>query len=231
MSIIEGKTALVTGSSRGVGQQIAKGLAQKGSNIVLHARTKEACVATQELLKEYDINVYVVYGELSEEASVLDVVSQVNALGVDIDILYNNAAIMTEYRDDIWSHSWEDWIATMKTNVFSMYTLCGAFIPKMADRGFGRVVNLISGIHEVPQLAPYGSSKWAVIKLTEDLASQYAETDIKINALDPGWLRTDMGSQEAPNSVEDVLPGALVPVLLGRDDVSGKSFRALDFLV
>ena len=227
MSIIEGKNALVTGSSRGVGQQIALGLAQKGCNIILHARTKEACSATQELLTDYDVNVHVVAGELSEEASVHDVIAQVNALGIEIDILYNNAAIMTPYHEDIWNHSWDAWMTSMKTNVFSMYTLCGAFIPKMAERGFGRVVNLISGINNTPELAPYGASKWAVIKLTQDLAHKYADTNVKINALDPGWLRTDMGSQEAPNAVEAVLPGALVPALLDKNGVNGECFEAL----
>lgn len=227
MISIKGKNALVTGSSRGVGQQIAIGLAQKGCNVVLHARTIEACAATEQLLAEYDVNVYVVAGELSEEASVQEVIAQVNALGIDIDILYNNAGMMVPYEADIWKHSWEAWMTSMKTNVFSMYTLCGAFIPQMAERGFGRVVNLISGINKTPELAPYGASKWAVIKLTEDLASKCANTNVKINALDPGWLRTDMGSQEAPNPVEAVLPGALVPALVNNDGVSGEAFEAL----
>lgn len=224
---IQGKNALVTGSSRGVGQQIAIGLAQKGCNVVLHARTKEACAATIDLLKEYDVDIHVVSGELSEEVSVLDVIAQVNALGIDIDILYNNAGIMVPYEADIWNHSWEAWMISMKTNVFSLYTLCGAFIPQMEERGFGRVVNLISGIAGTPELVPYGASKWAVLKMTEELASKYANTNVKINSLDPGWLRTDMGSQDAPNPVEAVLPGALVPVLLDRDGANGEAFEAL----
>jgi len=226
---IQGKNALITGSSRGVGQQIALGLAQKGCNVIVHSRTSNGSAKTEQMLKDYNVSVYSVYGELSDEASVNKVISQVNALQLDIDILYNNAGMMVPYQDDIWQHSWEIWMTSMKTNVFSMYTLCGAFIPQMEERGFGRVVNLISGINETPELAPYGASKWAVIKLTEDLASKYANTNVKINALDPGWLRTDMGSQDAPNPVEAVLPGALVPALVEEDGVSGKSFEALDY--
>ncbi|MFT5055334.1 MAG: 3-oxoacyl-[acyl-carrier protein] reductase [Pseudoalteromonas distincta] len=224
---IKGKNALITGSSRGVGQQIAIGLAQKGCNVIVHSRTKNGCRKTIQMLKKYSVSVYSVFGELSDEASVHQVISQCNALNVDIDILYNNAGMMVPYQNDIWQHSWESWMTSMKTNVFSMYTLCGAFVPKMEERGFGRVVNLISGINETPELAPYGASKWAVIKLTEDLASKYAHTNMKINALDPGWLRTDMGSQDAPNPVEAVLPGGLVPALLEEDGVSGESFEAL----
>jgi 3-oxoacyl-[acyl-carrier protein] reductase len=224
---IKGKHALITGSSRGVGQQIAVGLAQKGCNVIVHSRTKNGCAITIQMLKEYSVSVYSVFGELSDETSVHEVIRQCNVLNIDIDILYNNAGMMVPYQKDIWQHSWESWMTSMKTNVFAMYTLCAAFVPKMEERGFGRVVNLISGINKTPELAPYGASKWAVIKLTEDLASNYTNTNVKINALDPGWLRTDMGSQEAPNPVEAVLPGALVPALLEEDGVSGESFEAL----
>ena len=224
---MQGRNALITGSSRGVWQQIAIGLAQKGYNVIVHSRTKNGCARTIRMLKEYSVSVYSIFGELSDEASVHEVIRQCNALNIDIDILYNNAGMMVPYQNDIWQHSWESWMTSMKTNVFSMYTLCSAFIPQMEERGFGRVVNLISGINKTPELAPYGASKWAVIKLTEDLASKYANTNVKINALDPGWLRTDMGSQGAPNPVEAVLPGALVPALLEEDGVSGESFEAL----
>jgi 3-oxoacyl-[acyl-carrier protein] reductase len=225
---ISGKNALITGSSRGVGQQIAMGLAAKGCNIILHARTAASCHKTIEMLKTYPISVYVVFGELSDETSVHQVIDQVNALGVEVDIVYNNAAIMTSHQSDIWQHSWEDWMQTMKTNVFATYTICAAFVPKMAERGYGRVVNLSSGITKTPELAPYSASKWAVIKLTEDLAAHYEDTNVRINCLDPGWLRTDMGSQNAPNAVEAVLPGALVPALLENDGANGKAFSALE---
>lgn len=228
---IRDKTAFITGSSRGVGQQIAIGLAKRGCNLIIHSRTIDGCKNTIELLREYDVKVYCVYGDITEEDNVYAVIDQVNALSVSVDILYNNAGMMVPYEADIWNHSWEAWMQSMKTNVFSMYTLCGAFVPKMEERGFGRVVNLISGINNTPELAPYGASKWAVRKLTEDLASKYENSDVKINALDPGWLRTDMGSKDAPNAVEDVLPGALIPALLDKDGVSGEAFEALNYKV
>ncbi len=68
-----------------------------------------------------------------------------------------------------------------------------------------------------------------MIKLTEDFTSKCTDSNLMINVLDPGWLRTDMGSQEAPNAVEAVLPGELVPALLGPDDANGVSFEALEF--
>ena len=225
---LKGKNALITGSSRGVGQQIALGLANLGCNIIVHGRTHESCSKTLELLKKYDIKVYCVYGELSEESLVNQVIKQVKNLKISIDILYNNAAIMTPHHKDYWSHSWEEWMDSFKVNVFSMYNLCGAFIPAMIENGFGRVINLTSGIMDQPELAPYGASKWAVNKLTDDIAVKLQNTGVRINVLDPGWLRTDLGGPNADNPVEATLPGALAPALVDDDGANGQFFSAID---
>lgn len=225
---IKGKYAFITGSSRGVGQQIALGLAAKGCHLILHGRTKDSCDATLKLLKDSKVKVFSVYGELSEEAGVNQVIEQVHQLNVTVSILYNNAAIMTAYRNDYWQHSWEDWMESMKVNVFAVYSLCSAFIPQMIEQNYGRVINLVSGIEKEPELAPYASSKWALIKLTEDLASKCEDTHVRVNMLDPGWLRTDLGGEFALNSVEDVLPGALLPALIENDGVNGTLFKALE---
>ena len=111
---IKGKNAFVTGSSRGVGQQIVEGLAKLGCNIIVHGRTKESCNKTLQILKNYNIKTYCVYGELSNESQVNHLIEQVNDLHITIDILYNNAALMSPYKTDYWSHSWEDWMISLK---------------------------------------------------------------------------------------------------------------------
>lgn len=223
-----GRNAFVTGSSRGIGQQIIIGLAKLGCNIVVHGRTKKSCTATLELLKKYKVKTYCVAGELSDEKQVNSIIKQVQELNIPIDILYNNAAIMISYKEDIWNHSWKEWTETFKVNVMAMYSLCGAFIPGMIENGFGRVVNISSGIKDKPELAPYGASKWAVNKLTEDIASKLNDTGVRINYLDPGWLQTDMGGENADHAVEAVLPGALAPVLIDNDGPNGEFFTAID---
>lgn len=225
---LKNKNALITGSSRGIGQQIAQALAKLGCNIVVHGRTQQSCTKTLDLLKEYNINVYCVYGELSEESQVSQLIKQVQNLKIRIDILYNNAAIMTPRHDDYWKHSWEEWMLTFKVNVFAMYSLCGAFIPAMIENGYGRVINVTSGIMDQPELAPYGASKWAVNKLTEDIASKLEDTGVRINTLDPGWLQTDLGGKNAEHPVEAVLPGALAPALIEDDGPNGQFFSAID---
>lgn len=228
MMVLKGKNALVTGSGRGIGQQIAIGLAQLGCNIILHGRTKESNEKTLKLLEKYPVKTYNVFGELSDESQVNNIIKQVQDLDIQIDILYNNAAIMSPYRNNYWTHSWEDWMESFKVNVMAMYSLCRAFIPAMIENGFGRVINVTSGIMKEPQLAPYGASKWAVNKLTDDLSAKLEGTSVRINTLDPGWCRTDLGGQGADHAVEEVLPGALEPALVDDDGPNGVEFSAIN---
>ena len=225
---LKGKTALITGSSRGIGQQIAIGLAKLGCNIIVHGRKKESCKNTIQILKKYSVKTHCVYGELSDKKQVDDLIIQVKKLNINIDILYNNAGIMKTYHPNIWEHTRKEWLETFKVNVFAVYDLCSAFIPDMIKNGFGRVVNLTSGISGEPELAPYGASKWAVNKLTEDIAVKLENTGVRINTLDPTWLQTDLGGENADNPVEAVLPGALAPALIEDDGPNGKSFSALN---
>ena len=225
---LKGRNALVTGSSRGIGQQIAIGLTKLGCNIIVHGRTNTSCLKTLKLLEKYNVNTYCVYGELSDEKNVSHLIKQVQDLKINVEILYNNAAIMTPFHEDIWSHSWEEWTESFRVNVMALYSLCGAFIPAMIENGFGRVINISSGIKDKPELAPYGASKWAVNKLTDDIASKLHNTGVRINYLDPGWLRTDMGGENAEHPVEAVLPGALAPALVANDGPNGQFFSAIN---
>ena len=225
---LKGKTAFVTGSSRGVGQQIAKGLAANGCNVIVHGRLKGSCDKTIDMLEGFPVQTFAVHGDLSDETKVKDIISQVEALGLNVDILYNNAGLMTAFHENYWEHNWDEWALTFKVNVFALYTLCSAFLPGMIDRGFGRVVNLTSGIKDQPELAPYGASKWAVNKITDDLAIKLIDTGVRINMLDPGWLRTDLGGSNAEHPVEAVLPGALAPALIDDNGPNGDLFSAIN---
>ena len=98
----------------------------------------------------------------------------------------------------------------------------------MIERGWGRVINLTSAIQDIPQLAPYAISKAALRKFVKDFVPILVDTGVAMNSLDPGWLKTDMGSNEAPNTVDSVIPGALVPALLTHS-ISGIEFKAQDY--
>jgi NAD(P)-dependent dehydrogenase (short-subunit alcohol dehydrogenase family) len=228
MGRLNGKWCLVTGSSRGIGRQIAIGLAREGANVIVHGRSKEHNRATLAALKELKVSTDSVEGELSDVAQAEKLIRAVLDAHGGVDILYNNAAIQGDWKD-IWDTSIDEWKAVFQVNLFGMVLLSTVFARGMKERGYGRIVNLTSGIKDTPQLSPYSVSKAAVNKFTQDLAFELRGTGVLVNCLDPGWLKTDMGGPRADFDVETVLPGALVPALLENDGPTGSAFRAQDY--
>lgn len=226
---LRNKWALVTGSSRGIGQQIALGLAQEGCNIIVHARTPENTAKTLKLLSTFNIETLVVAGELGIVEDEKRIVQQiVDKIGY-VDILYNNAAIMSNWSENIFEIPMDEWKKVFEINFFSMVRICEMLIPIMIKRGWGRVINLSSGIKNTPQLLPYSVTKAAVDKYTQDLASELTKKNVLVNAVDPGWIKTDLGGENADFEIESVLPGVMVPALLADYTESGKVYRAQDY--
>ena len=169
-----------------------------------------------------------VTGDLASEQGIQAVIHAVALGSCPIDILYNNAAIMNPWQS-IWDVSAQEWQRVMQVNLMAVIALTNAFVPAMKLRGYGRVVNLTSGIKDTPHLSPYGVSKAAVDKYSLDLSAELAGTNVLVNTLDPGWLRTDLGGPEADHGVDTVLPGALVPALLEDQGPSGQRYSAQDY--
>lgn len=225
---LAGRWALVTGSSRGIGRQVAVGLAQFDCNVVIHGRRRANTGETLELLAGYPVETAVVAGELSTEAGIRAVVRAVEKHPGGIDILYNNAAVQSEW-ESVWEIERATWQSVFDVNIHALVALTNAFAPGMLERGYGRIINVSSGIKDVPSLAPYGVSKAAVDKYTDDLAAELRGTNVLVSTLDPGWLRTDMGGPHADHDVTTVLPGALVPALLDDFGPNGKRFLAQEY--
>ena len=224
---ISGKWALVTGASRGVGRQISLGLARAGCNVVLHSRLLESTATLAAELHELGVQTHQVAAELSDAAELTSMLESLLQSGPEIDILYNNAAIMTPYRQDWLNIPDEDYQRSFQVNVIALSRICHAFIPGMKTRKWGRIVNVTSGIQDQPELIAYSISKGAVDKFTTDTSGHLAEHGVLMNTLDPGWLRTDLGGPNAPGDVTSVLPGALIPVLT--ETTHGQLFRAQDY--
>ena len=106
--------------------------------------------------------------------------------------------------------------------------ICYHFLPQMAARGFGRIVNTTSGINLDPQQAGYSASKAALDKVTIDLGSKYQGTNVMINLVDPDWCRTDLGGPNAPNAPESTIPGVVVGAFMD-DKKSGRIIKAQVF--
>jgi NAD(P)-dependent dehydrogenase (short-subunit alcohol dehydrogenase family) len=226
---LRGKWALVTGSSRGVGREIARGLGAKGCNLVLHGRT---CEHNASLADELGgtVKVAVVGAELSVEADVDRLIREALHASGGIDVLFNNAAIMTPYRSNYAEVTADDYRRSFEVNVIAPARVTHGLLPSMLARRFGRIVQVTSGIRNEPELMAYAASKAALDKFVRDTVIKLKGTGVTMNLLDPGWLRTDLGGPKAPNPVESVMPGALVPALVA-DDVQGQWFSAQDWAV
>lgn len=225
---LKGRRAFITGSSRGIGQQIALGLASLGCDVIIHGRQKNHTAITRKLLESYPVKADEVHGDLSDNKNINTMISGIHERFGNINILYNNAAIMCPYEKDIWQHKPQAFENSFQVNVYTMYYLCAAFIPGMIDRNFGRVINLTSGIKDQTELLPYSITKAAVDKLTRDISFKLKGTGVMIYSLDPGWLKTDLGGPNAWYPVEDVLPGALFPALNDNDDLNGSFLSAIE---
>ncbi len=228
MKLLENKWALVTGSSRGIGQQIALGLAGLKCNIIVHGREVSNVEETLNLLSPYDIQAFTVAGDLGSQKAVENFIQRIKDGPGTVDILYNNAAVQNKW-SEIWDIGLDEWIWTFQVNLFSMIMLCNAFAPEMVHQKYGRIINLTSGIEDVPQLSPYSVTKAAVDKYSLDLAAELRDTNVLVNCLDPGWLSTDMGGPNGMFPPETVLPGALVPALLEDYGPTGHRYSAQDF--
>lgn len=228
MKSLQGKWSLVTGSSRGVGLHVSEGLAQLGSNLILHSRELAHNESIANRLRATGVQVVTVSGELSDQSQVDNFLDEALSKTPHIDVVYNNAAIMTPSRSAFFETPAEDYRASFEVNVISLIRICNRLVPPMLERGWGRVINVTSGIQDQPELSAYSISKAAVDKFVRDIAGKLAGTGVQMNLLDPGWLRTDLGGPNAPNDPSSVLPGALVPALLN-DGVSGRFFCAQDY--
>lgn len=225
---IKGKWAFITGANRGLGYLAAKLMAEYGCNLVLHARTQSSAEQILAEVKRIGVDAYAVGAELSDPDDVQKMLHEIDALNIPIDIVLNNAGFQIAYRSDYFKTPVSDYIESYKVNTIAPMLICYHFMPKMIERGFGRIVNTTSGIALEPEQAGYSASKAALDKLTVDLGSKVEGTNVMINLVDPGWCRTELGGTNAPNSPESAIPGIVVGAFLD-DKRSGRIFRAQDF--
>lgn len=225
---VKGKWALITGASRGIGRQVALAMAKLGTNLVLHSRDATHTDAIAKECQALGVKTVQVAAELSDQSQVDSMLDAALKVAGPIDLVFNNAAIMTKYRQDPWTVTAEDFRLSFEVNVIALARICNRLVPPMLQRKWGRVVNTTSGIQEQPELIAYSISKGALDKYVRDFAPSLKGTGVMMNLLDPGWLRTDLGGPNAPNSVESSIPGAIIPALLD-DGISGRFFRAQDY--
>ncbi|MBQ8120635.1 MAG: SDR family oxidoreductase [Ruminococcus sp.] len=228
MTDVKGKWAFITGASRGLGYLAAVELAKRGCNLILQSRSQEHTQKAAAELEKYGIQVKCVSCELADESAVRAMLDEIDAFGVSVDIVLNNAGLQIAYRTQYFTTPVNDYNVSFAVNTIAPALICYHFMPKMIEKGFGRIVNTTSGIALEPEQAGYSASKAALDKITVDLGHTVNGTDVCINLVDPGWCRTDLGGPNAPNSPESAIPGVIVGAFVD-DRRSGRLFRAQEF--
>lgn len=222
---VKGRWALITGASRGIGYLSALFMAEQGCNLILHSRD---ITHTDKVLKEvkaFGVEAYAVSAELSKPEQVEAMLKEIDNKGTQVDIVMNNAGLQIAYRTEYLTTPVSDYSESFKINTIAPMMICYHFLPKMIEKGFGRILNTTSGIRLEPEQAGYSASKAALDKVTIDLGSKVEGTDVMINLTDPGWCRTDLGGPHAPNAPESAIPGIVVGVFVD-DKKSGRYLNA-----
>ncbi|MBO6298088.1 MAG: SDR family oxidoreductase [Lachnospiraceae bacterium] len=228
MISVKGRWALITGAARGIGYLSAKFMAEQGCNLILHSRSLEHTKKIRQEAEALGVSVHEVAADLNDLAAVKRMLSEIDALGVTVDIVLNNAGLQIAYRTEYFTTPVEDYLVSFNVNTIAPAMICYHFMPKMIERGFGRILNTTSGIRLEPEQAGYSASKAALDKITIDLGKTVQGTDVMINLTDPGWCRTDLGGPNAPNAPESAIPGIVIGAFLD-DKKSGRIFGAQAF--
>jgi 2-deoxy-D-gluconate 3-dehydrogenase len=188
---LAGRVALVTGSSRGLGAAMARALAMSGADVVLHASTNAPAAAAAALASECGVRTAGLAADLERrdaaDALVPDVLDRMGRL----DIVVNNAGIIR--RGDAAAYTDADWDAVLEVNLSSAFRLCRAAGAHMLAAGYGKIVNIASvlSFQGGVRVPAYAAAKGGIAQLTKALANEWAAKGVNVNAIAPGYVRTD----------------------------------------
>ena len=189
---LQGRVAVVTGASRGIGRAIALALGGAGARLALAGRAQDRLAETQRLAREIGAEAETFLCDVREEAQVKKLAADVVARFGGAHILVNNAG--TAIRKKIDEFTLEEWRTVMETNLTGPWLMCRYFIPHMKGRGYGRIINLTSIMAHVSSEGRgiYSTSKHGLLGLTRALALELADDGITAVAISPGFVATDL---------------------------------------
>ena len=189
---LAGRNALITGSSRGIGLTLARGLAGAGAHVILNGRTQSRLERAADGLRESGAAVSLLPFDVTDSEAVRTAIDKFEGAGTRIDILVNNAGMqhrtrLDEFPDDKWSE-------LLRTNIDSAFYVSKHVVRHMMQRHAGKIINICSVQSELgrPGIAPYAASKGALKMLTKGMCIDWASFGIQINGLGPGYFKTEL---------------------------------------
>lgn len=207
MGALTGKTALITGCNRGIGRSILEVFAHEGASIIACTRNiSDELIDVYRLLSEINsVQIYPICMDLSDQDAIKQGMKEVTALKLPIDILVNNAGI-ARFKPFVLSKL-DDFKEVMQVNFYAPILISQYVVKNMLRQRKGSVINFcsVSGLDMNAGNSAYGASKAAIASLTRTMAKELAKTNIRVNAICPGFVETDMNQQIAEDYVESML--------------------------
>jgi NAD(P)-dependent dehydrogenase (short-subunit alcohol dehydrogenase family) len=186
-----GRVALVTGTSRGLGQYMARALAKAGADLVLTSRNVSRLAPFEAEIKSLSRRAYSVELDVRSQESIEKMAAAAEAAFGRLDILVNNAGC--NVRKPALDVTWDDWNLILETNLRGSFFVAQAVARGMIARGYGRIINIgsVTTVAGYAGLAPYGASRGGIKQLTMSLADDWGKHGVTVNCLAPGWFRTE----------------------------------------
>jgi gluconate 5-dehydrogenase len=200
---LDGRTALITGASRGIGYALAEALAGAGAHVILNGRSRTTLEESAAILRETGARVDISVFDVTDSAEARAAVAEIEQSIGPIHILVNNAGI--QRRGPLETYDDNDWRELMATNLDSVYYVSKAVAPHMIARGRGKIINIGSVQCELarPGIAPYTASKGAVKNLTKGMCADWARHGLQVNAIGPGYFATPLNKALVEDPVFD----------------------------
>ncbi|WP_223587624.1 SDR family oxidoreductase [Neobacillus bataviensis] len=223
------KVALVTGGNRGIGYELVKQLALDGFRVILASRDPEMGHKATQKLKDSNLDVSFMVIDVDNQESIHQAAFTVNERFGRLDVLINNAGVYLDKNQKLVAMDPSILERTMATNFFGAYHVIRSFIPLMEKQGYGRIINVSSEYGAMSEMQYHGVGSYKLSKLALNgltrLVAAEIQGDIKINAVDPGWVSTDMGGPSAPRTPKQAAESILWLATIGPEGPNGKFFR------
>lgn len=223
------QAALITGANRGIGYELVKQLASMGFKVILASRDSKKGAEAAQRLADSGLDVSFVVMDVTDQESIRKAAMTITETVGRLDVLINNAGVYLDGSARLLTMDPAILEQTMSTNFFGVYHVMRSFLPLMERRGYGKIINVSSEYGAINAMSSPGAGAYKISKLAMNaltrLAAAEVKRDIKIYAVDPGWVSSDMGGPSAPRTPKRAAELIIRLVTMGSEGSCGEFFR------